>query len=328
MGSLCFTWAGGVTHCHTAAWQDQTQTRTVPPFVNQERKPACTEAEELGSSLLTMPTAHSATIRPSLYSTPSWALGIILVIQAVKPARKGSSEILMSLNSKNQKHSFTVRLVGVRGLGLSWKKLWRIQVPLHIGGGQMTNTSRGTSPTNGSLSLWVRMWAAQERKIQTLVAQELHWGHVKGRKQPDFRAAGSHSTAADISDKHRGQKGKKRKGKNTIQKPQMDKLLQGATALTVTKGNSVSKRLLVQSFPITVILNISWAWLCCKFQRSLLQAAVLTWMDAQELQQGARGPAHSKCRLCPPSLQAQTTWAWHESFWGGFQFLSVPTGKT
>lgn len=159
----------------------------------QSGEKTCTEAEELGSSLLTMPTAHSATIRPSLYSTPSWALGIILVIQAVKPARKGSSEILMSLNSKNQKHSFTVRLVGVRGLGLSWKKLWRIQVLLHIGGGQMTNTSRGTSPTNGSLSLWVRTWAAQERKIQTLVAQELHWGHVKGRKQPDFRAAGSHS---------------------------------------------------------------------------------------------------------------------------------------
>lgn len=227
MGSLCFTWAGWITHCHTAAWQDQTQSRTVPPFVSQERKPACTEAEELGSSLLTMPaiqsTAHSATMRPSLYSTLSWALGIILAIQAVKPARKGSSEILMSLNGKNQKQNFTARLVGVRGLGLSWTKLWRIQVLLHIGGGQMTNTSRGTSPANGSVSLWVRMWAAQERKIKTVVAQELHWGQVKGRKQPEFRAAGSHSAAADISDKHGGQKGKKRKGKNTIPKPQTDK---------------------------------------------------------------------------------------------------------
>lgn len=42
--------------------------------------------------------------------TLSWALAIILIIPAVKPASKGSSQILMSLNSKNQRHNFTVRL--------------------------------------------------------------------------------------------------------------------------------------------------------------------------------------------------------------------------
>lgn len=331
MGSLCFTWAGWITHCHTAAWQDQTQSRTVPPFVNQERKPACTEAEELGSSLLTMPaiqsTAHSATMRPSLYSTLSWALGIILAIQAVKPARKGSSEILTSLNGKNQKQNFTARFVGVRGLGLSWTKLWRIQVLLHIGGGQMTNTSRGTSPANGSVSLWVRMWAAQERKIKTVVAQELHWGQVKGRKQPEFRAAGSHSAAADISDKHGGQKGKKRKGKNTIPKPQTDKASEPQHGQlqreTRCQSNSSSKAFLSQLLQISPEPGYAEGFKEVSFKQQCWRE----WMHRNCSREHVAQHTASAW-LCPPSLQAQTTWAWHESFRGGFQFLSATTGKT
>lgn len=109
MGSLCFMdRAGRITHCHTAAWQDQTQSRTVPPVVSQERKPACTEAEELGSSLLTMPaiqsTAHSATMRPSLYSTLSWALGIILLSgqwnQQGKVPQKYSRHSMVKIRNK------------------------------------------------------------------------------------------------------------------------------------------------------------------------------------------------------------------------------------
>lgn len=65
-------------------------------------------------------------------------------------------------------------------------------------------------PTNRSVSLWVRTWAAQERKIKTVVAEELHRGQVKGRKHSEFRAAGSHTAVADISDKHTGPKGKKK----------------------------------------------------------------------------------------------------------------------
>lgn len=153
----------------------------------------------------------------------------------------------------------------------------------------MTNTSRGTSPINGFMSPWVRMWAAQERKIKTVFSQELHWGQVKGRKQPEFREAGSHSAAAGISDK---QKGKKWEKKHPSKTPHGQ--TEWATALPAAKWNSVSKWLLVQSFPITVILNI-WVWLCWKFQRSLLQTAVVTWADGGTAVGSTWGPAHSKC---------------------------------
>lgn len=241
-------------------------------------------------------TAHSATVRPSLYSTLSWALGIILVIQAVKPPRKGSSEILMSLNGRNHKHSFAARLVSVRGLGLSWIKLWRIQVLLHIGGGQMTNTSRGTSPVNGSVSPWVRMWAAQERKTKTVFAQELHWDQFKGRKQPEFREAGSHSAAADISDK---QKGKKWKRKNTSPNPKWTNWASYSTASSKAKLSvkvTQSKAFLAQLF---------WTpepGYGESFKESPWSSSgdVSGCAGTEELQWGARVAQHSAtAQLCP-----------------------------
>lgn len=93
----------------------------------------------------------------------------------------------------------------------------------------------------------------------------------------------------------------------------------------------MSKWLLVQSFPVAGILNTSGAWLWWKFQRSLPRAAVLTWADAQGLRKCSREHVAQHTAgawLCPPSLQAQRTWAWQESFRVGFQFLSVPTRKT
>lgn len=108
MGSLCFTGAAQITHCHTAAWQDQTQAETVTPFVKQERKPACTEAEELWqlASHCAKNTEHGSLSYETLSVQQSFlSTGYNPVIQAVKPARKGSSEILMPLYGRNQKHS-------------------------------------------------------------------------------------------------------------------------------------------------------------------------------------------------------------------------------
>lgn len=239
-------------------------------------------------------------MRPSLYSTLSSALGIILIIQVVKPARKGSSQIPMSLNGRNQKHSFTVRLGGGTGLGLSWTQLWRIHVLLHIRGGHVTNVSRDTSPINGSVSLQVSMWAAQERKIKTVAAQELHWGQVKARKQPELRAAGSHRAAADTSDKHGGWKGKKWKSKNTIPKPKWTNWVSHKASYKVKLGVQVtpSPKLPCGSYfahlQSLVMVTVS------EKPPSSSSADTSRCTGTEELQRGARGPAHSKCMAVPP----------------------------
>lgn len=62
-------------------------------------------------------------------------------------------------------------------------------------------------------------------------------------------------------------------------------------------------------------------------EKSPSSSSADTSTGTEELQQGAHGPAHNMGTALLPSLQAQRTWAQHEIFRVGFQFLSVPTGK-
>lgn len=110
MESLRYTWVGSNITIQLYS-SIKPRAKTVPPFVKWKIKPACTILEELNSSLVIIPkiqsTTHLAMMKPSLYNALSWVLDIILVIQVVKPARKGSSGISVSLNTKDQKSQTT-----------------------------------------------------------------------------------------------------------------------------------------------------------------------------------------------------------------------------
>lgn len=151
-----------------------------------------------------------------------------------------------------------------------------------------------------ALWVWVSMWAAQERKIKTAAAQELHWGQAKARKQPDLRAAGSHSTAADTPDKHRGRKGKKWKSKNTIPKPKWTNWVSHKASykvklsVKVTPSPELSCGSYFAHLQSLVMVTVS------EKLPSSSSADVSRCTGTEELQRGARGPAHSKCMAVPP----------------------------
>lgn len=145
----------------------------------------------------------------------------------------------------------------------------------------------------------------KKKKNKTVVAQELHRGQVKARKQPEFRVAGSHGTAAGTSDKHRRQKGKKLKRKTSFQKditPQMDKLnelqllqywvncqLQSKLSVKVTPSPKLSYGSYLKHLLSLAMLKVS------EKSPSSSSADMSKCAGTEELQQGARGPAHSMC---------------------------------
>lgn len=217
------------------------------------------------------------------------------------PGRETSKEMfLMSLNGRNQKHSFTIRLAGVRGLGLSWTKLWRIQVLLHIKGGQ-----RPMSPEVPLqlMVLWVcgsgcgqlkkeksRLWL-----LKNCTEVKLKQGNSWSWEQQEV------TVPQQILQINTGdEKAKSKRAKTPFQNP--------------TWSNWVSHKASYKvkiSFKVTPSPKLS----CGSYFEHLLSLVVVKvsknspWSSSadvsgctgtEELQWGARGPAHSKCMAVPP----------------------------
>lgn len=163
-------------------------------------------------------------------------------------------------------------------------------------------------PTNRSVSLWVRTWAAQERKIKTVVAEELHRGQVKGRKHSEFRAAGSHTAVADISDKHTGPKGKKKEKTPTQNTKSTNRMryriesYKGKLSYKVTPSPKLSYCSYFKYLLSLIVLKAS--------KKSPSSSGILTW--SQLHMNGGSAAKHKGClsvsgSACPAHSTAQYT---------------------
>lgn len=174
MWCLCYKWAGSNTTKQLYSSMEP-RAKTAPPLVKWEIKPACTIPEELNSSLVVMPgmqsTTHLTRMKPSVQrSFPSAGRS------PCYPGGETSQEsflrdICVTQHQDQQSQTthlgtFTFRL-GVRGLRLSWMKLWWTQAnagnsPASHGKWPNDHDLQRSFPTNSSVCPWARTWGAQE----------------------------------------------------------------------------------------------------------------------------------------------------------------------
>lgn len=222
--------------------------KTVPPFVTWEIKPV----PELNSS------HHCARNREHYSLSYNETLLALLPCYPGGETRKGRKVLQESLchNTKAQKsrlHALyfhlqlsrceraqtqldktMIRSTAGKGPALLWK--WLKDHDLSRGPFQLTDPQVHGSERE------------QHKEKSRPLLMNYYWGQVKGRKCSEFGVAGRHTSAADISDKHGGQKEKKERTPTPNAQ---------STNIESFKGKLMLKWLSVQRFHVVVILGIS-----------------------------------------------------------------------